>query len=151
MAPLQKRALWGLGVGILWAVITGAVFFTGGGVSNFNDNSSFRLVIDALFIAWLVVYAAIMAPVLKFGHKKDGKVIVDERDRVIVSQAPLVQLWAVIIALVAWTLGLTEGYFNQGQVPVLYLYLMFFTTISISSIAQSLGILIGYWRMNRNA
>ena len=151
MAPLQRRAWWGLGTGITWAVITTAVLLTGGGVDKFNASSSFRLVMDALYLAWLVTYAVVMAPVLKFGSIKDGKVIVDERDQAIIRQAPLIQLWSVIVLLVAWTIGLTERYHAAGQIPTTYLYLIFFTTLVVSTLAQSVGILIGYWRMNKNA
>lgn len=151
MAPLQKRAWWGLGVGILWAVITTAVFTQGGGIDKFNNNDSFRLTMDGLYLAWLVVYAVLMAPVLKFSYQTKGKVIVDERDLAIVARAPIIQLWSVIIALVAWTIGLTEAYHGMGQIPTAYLYIIFFTTIAISTLAQSAGILIGYWRMNKNA
>lgn len=150
MAPLQKRALWGLGVGILWAVITTAVFINGGGINEFHDSSSFRLTMDALYIGWLVVYAVLMAPVLKFGRMNKSKVVIDERDRAIITRAPLTQLWAVILSLVAWTIGLTEIYHSDGQVPTSYLYIIFFSTLIISTLAQSLGILIGYWRMDRN-
>jgi hypothetical protein len=151
MAPLQKREWWGLGVGIVWAVVTTAVFLAGGGVDKFENNSSFRLGMDALYIGWLVVYAVVMAPVTKFVGVKNDKVVVDERDRVIIARVPLIQLWAVIAMLVAWTIGLTEVYHNAGQIPTTYLYLIFFTTLAVSTIVQSAGILIGYWRMNLNA
>ena len=74
----------------------------------------------------------------------------DERDLAIMRRAPLIQLWAVLLSLVAWTIGLTEVYWNEGAVPVLFLYLIFFSGLMVSTIAQSLGVLIGYWRMNRN-
>jgi hypothetical protein len=51
--------------------------------------------------------------------------------------------------LVAWVIGLTECFHGQG-VPTVYLYLMFFTILCVSSIAGCIGILVGYWRMNRD-
>jgi len=41
---------------------------------------------------------------------------------------------------------LTEVFWDQGQVPVIYLTLIMISTLIISTIAQSLGILIGYWK-----
>jgi hypothetical protein len=51
---------------------------------------------------------------------------------------------------VAWTIVLTEVFSGQGQVPVIYLTLIMISTLIISTIAQSAGILIGYWRMGSN-
>ena len=61
-----------------------------------------------------------------------------------------IQWLAVIFSLVAWTISLTEVYREQGQVPIAFLNLIFVSILIISVLAQSLGILIGYWRMNRN-
>ncbi len=149
MAPLQKRAWYGLAIGVLWAIAIVVVFITRGGVTAFNEDASFRLLMDALYVGWLVVYALLMKSLLSLRRSGKGKVAVDERDRAILDRAPLVQLWAVIISLVAWTIGLTEIYHRGGQVPVTYMYLIFFSSIIISTIAQSLGILIGYWRIDR--
>ena len=45
---------------------------------------------------------------------------------------------------------LTEVYREPRQVPVVFLSLIFMSVLIISILAQSLGILLGYWRMNRN-
>ena len=150
MAPLQKRAWWGLIIGILWAAATIAVFTTGGGVDEFTENQSFRIVMDVLFIGWIIVYAILMAPILRFHRSGKGKVSVDERDIVILNRAPIIQLWAIIISLVVWAIGLTEAYWDQRAVPIMYMYIIFFSSLVISTLAQSLGILVGYWRMDRN-
>jgi hypothetical protein len=72
---------------------------------------------------------------------------VDERDRLIMAKAPRVQWLAVIFTLVAWVIALTESYHDAGQIPVIFLYLIFMSILIVSSVAQSVGILIGYWRM----
>jgi hypothetical protein len=146
MAPLQKRALIGLVLGIAWAVATVIVFINGGGVDAFTEDSSFRLLMDGLFVGWLVVYAVLMASILRFGRTAKGAVVVDERDRAILHRAPLTQLWAVIITLVAWAIALTEVYWDQGAVPIMYMYIIFFSSLIVSTLAQSVGILFGYWR-----
>ena len=57
---------------------------------------------------------------------------------------------AVIFSLVAWSIALTESYWDEGQIPVIFPYLMFMSTLIVSTLAQSIGILIGYWEMERN-
>jgi len=52
--------------------------------------------------------------------------------------------------LVVWTIALTEIYRDQGQVPITFLKLIFTSTLIISTLAHSFGILVGYWEMNRN-
>jgi len=104
---------------------------------------------DALFIGWLIVYAVLMASILRFRRSGKGKVSVDERDIAILNRAPIIQLWAIIISLIVWAIGLTEAYWDQGTVPIMYMFIIFFSSLVVSTLAQSLGILIGYWRMNR--
>ena len=72
------------------------------------------------------------------------------RDTTVLMKVPVMQLWAVIISLAAWFIILTEIYWNKGQVPISYLYLIFFLTLIINTISYSVGILIGYWRINLN-
>lgn len=150
MAPLQKRAWYGLTIGILWAAVTIVVFITGGGIEEFTKNQSFRMLMDALFIGWLIVYMIMLVSILALRKPRKGKVSVDERDMAILNRAPLIQLWAVIISLVVWAISLTEIYWNQGAVPIMYMYIIFFSSLVVSTVAQSLGILISYWRMERN-
>ena len=141
MAPLQKRALYGLVFGVVWSIAIIVVFILKGGISTFNEDVGFRLIIDGLWVGGLVVYLILMNLTLR----KPGQV--DERDRLIMGRAPRVQLLAVIFSLVAWSIALTEGYWDEGQIPVIFPYLIVISVLIISTIAQSLGILIGYWRM----
>ena len=144
MAPLQKRALYGLVFGIIWAIAIVIVFVLKGGVSTFNEDRGFRLIIDGLWVGGLIVYLILFATVLRRPSQ------VDERDKMIMGRAPRVQWWAVIFLLVAWVIALSESYHDEGQIPVIFLYLIFMSILIISMIAQSIGILIGYWRMERN-
>ena len=142
MAPLQKRALYGLVFGIVWTVAITVVFIVKGGVSTFSEDQGFRLIIDGLWIGGLIFYGILML-ILRRQNQ------VDERDRLILGRAPVVQLWAVILSLVIWTIVLTEIYWDQG-IPPIYMYLVFMFSLVVSAVAQSIGILIGYWRMDRN-
>jgi hypothetical protein len=142
MAPLQKRALGGLVFGVVWAVAIIVVFIVKGGVSTFGDDQGFRLIIDGLWIGGLIFYGILMLTLRKQSQ-------VDERNRLILGRAPVVQLWAVVFSLVIWTIVLTEIYWDQG-IPPIFMYLVFMSTLIVSAVAQSIGILIGYWRMGRN-
>ena len=54
MAPLQKRALYGLILGVLWTAAIIVVFTIGGGIKEFTEKQSFRLIMDAIFIGGLL-------------------------------------------------------------------------------------------------
>ena len=95
----------------------------------------------ALWIGVPLVYLIVVNLTLR----KSGQV--DERDRLIMERAPRIQFLAVLFSLIAWVIVLTEVFRDQGQVPVIYLNLIMISTLIIGTIAQSLGILIGYWRM----
>ena len=48
MAPLQKRALYSLGIGIVLAITLIMVFVLKGDVTNFDEDLGFRLIVYAL-------------------------------------------------------------------------------------------------------
>jgi len=143
MAPLQKRAFYGLIFGIAWAIAIVAVFILKGGATAFDADQSFRLIMDGIWVGGLIVYLVLFYTILRKTN------LVDERDKQIYDRSPRTQWLAVIFTLVAWVIGLTEGFRSQG-VPTVFLYVMFFTILCVSVIAQCIGILVGYWRMNRN-
>ena len=144
MAPLQKRALISLLMGLALAIALVVVFATRD-INTFATDLGFRLIVYALWIAVPVVYL-LLINLTRLNKLKR----VDERDRLIMNRAPKIQWLAVIFALAAWYVILNEVYWNQGQLPVVYLTLIFISILVISTLAESLGILIGYWRMNRN-
>lgn len=143
MAPLQKRAWWGLVIGLVFGVAFIIVFFTTGDIEKFDEDKNFRITIDVLAIVALVVNLIIVNMPLRKPN------ITDERDLRIMEWAPRVQWLAVIFTLVAWTIGLSEYYHNTGLVPSTFLFIIMLSVLVVSSLAQSIGILVGYWRMNR--
>ena len=143
MAPLQKRACYGLAIGVVFAIALLLVFLMKGGISTFNEDRGFRIIVNILWVGGLVANLIIVNLTLR----KPG--IVDERDRLIMDRAPRIQWLAVVFSLVAWTIALTEIYWDAGQIPVIFLYLIFMSILIISTLAQSAGILIGYWRIDR--
>ena len=144
MAPLQKRALYGLGIGIAWTIAIIAVFILKGGISTFNEDQGFRLIIDGLWVGGLIANLVLFKTI---GRRPDQ---VDERDKSIMDRSARVQWLAIIFSLAAWMVALSEAYHSQGQIPVVFLYLIFMSTLIVSTVAQSAGILIGYWRMEHN-
>ena len=144
MAPLQKRAWWGLGIGLAFAIALLVVFIVKGGVSSFDEDQGFRIIIDVLWVGGLIANLILVNLTLR----KPG--MVDERDRLIMDRAPRIQWLAAVFTLVAWTIALTESYSETGQVPSVFLYLIFMSVLIVGTLAQSVGILVGYWRMERN-
>jgi len=140
MAPLQKRALYSLGIGIILAIALIMVFILKGDVTTFDEDLGFRLIVYALWVGVPLAYLIIVNLTLRKPEQ------IDERDRFIMAKAPRVQFLAVLFSLIAWVIVLTEVFWDQGQVPVIYLTLIMISTLIISTIAQSAGILIGYWR-----
>jgi hypothetical protein len=143
MAPLQKRAFFGLIFGIFWAIAMTLVFIFKGGAAAFDEDQVFRLTMDAIWVGGLVVYLVMFQTILRNTNK------VDERDRLIYERSPRIQWIAVVLTLAAWVIGLSEVFNGQG-IPSIYLYLMFFTVLCVSAIAGSIGILLGYLRIDRN-
>ena len=143
MAPLQKRALYGVIFGAVWTIAIIVVFILMGGAAAFDTDQTFRLIMDGIWIGGLVVYLVLFYPIIRKPTQ------VDERDKLILDRSPRSQWLAIIFTLAAWVIGLTEGYRNQG-IPTVFMYLMFISVLIVSSIAQCAGILLGYRSMNRN-
>jgi len=140
MAPLQKRALYSLVIGVIFTITLIVVFIAKGDVTTFDEDLGFRVIVYALWIGVPLAYLIVVNLTLR----KPGQV--DERDRLIMERAPRIQFLAVLFSLIAWVIVLTEVFWDQGQVPVIYLTLIMISTLIISTIAQSAGILIGYGR-----
>lgn len=139
MAPLQKRAWLGLGIGVVTSAAILAVLIIKGATSFYDDNAM-RWLITGLVVGMLVAWAVILAPSIS-GR---GKALYDERDKAIIRRAQQVQLWGVIGLMVAWTIALTEVYWDQGQIPIVFPYLIFWSVMMVNMLSQSIGILIGY-------
>ena len=115
-----------------------------GGIETFDADQTFRIIIDVLWVGGLVANLII----LNLALRKPG--MVDERDKMILDRAPRIQWIAVVFTLAAWVIALNEVYQATDLVPAVYLYVMLMSVLIVSTLAQCLGILIGYWRANRN-
>ncbi len=144
MAPLQKRALYSFVIGLVLAIALIAVLVIQGDITAFDRDPNIRYVMYFVLIGVPLVYGILCDITLRKPTQ------IDERDRLIIARSSRAQWLAVIFLLVAWTIALTEIYHDERQVPVAFLTLIFVSALIISPLAQSLGILLGYWRMNRN-
>ena len=144
MAPLQKRALYSFIIGLVLSVALIVVLVAQGDITAFDRNPNVRYVMYAVLIGVPLVYGILCDITLRKPRQ------IDERDRLIIERSSRAQWLAVIFLLVAWTITLTEIYHDERQVPVAFLTLIFVSVLIISPLAQSLGILIGYSRMNHN-
>ena len=144
MAPLQKRALLSLLIGLVFTIALVVVLLLEGDVTAFNRDETLRWITYAALIGVPLTYLILIDLTLRKPTE------LDERDRLIILRSGRVQWLAVIFSLAAWMIALTEIYQEQRQVPVVFLTLIMISTLIISILAQSLGILLGYWRMNRN-
>ena len=127
-------------IGVVFAIALIVIFIAKGDVTTFDEDLGFRLIVYALWIGVPLAYLIVVNLTLRKPEQ------VDERDRLIMERAPRIQFLAVLFSLIAWVIVLTEVFRDQGQVPVIYLTLIMISTLIIGTIAQSLGILIGYWR-----
>ena len=144
MAPLQKQAWYSLFVGVVSAVALIVIFCAAGDVATFHEDGGFR---TTVYVVWIAGLAGSLL-VSNLTLRGPGKF--DERDKLIVDRAQRIQLLGVIFSLVAWNIALTEVYYNQGHIPVSFAFIIFMSVCVVITLAQSFGILIGYWRMNRN-
>ncbi|NQT73653.1 MAG: hypothetical protein HQ553_12930 [Chloroflexi bacterium] len=143
MAPLQKRAWIGLGIGLISGLGILLVVLIKG-ATNFNDDTAMRLMIDGFWVGGLALYGLSIGVTRRKRGKKE--ILRDERDEAIMARAGQVQILAIIVSLVIWAIALTEVYWDDGQIPIVFPYLMFIFTLVVNIIAQALGILLGYWR-----
>ena len=145
MTPLQKRAWLGLGVGVAMSLAILAVFIARG-VASFDDDLVLRGITYVVCIGGLLICAG----ALRIKRRRHGRseVLVDERDKEIVRKATMVQFWAVLLSLFIWAIALTEVYWTEKSVPVVFVYLIAISGLIVGIIAQAMGILIGYRRMS---
>lgn len=140
MARLQKRAWYGLIVSFLWIIALVVTFISKGGIDTFVVDQGF----EALMVGMMVVGFLAYFITLLVTRGKHGEVTMDERDRAILAKARATQLWATVVILAVWMVSLGRFYWDQGQVPVQYLYIIFMSTILIVITAENVGILLGY-------
>lgn len=143
MTPQQKRAWYGLAIGIIWSAALMAIFVIKG-ATTFDEDAGMRVTVYLLFAAGVLAYVA-MLYITGWRMRKHGP-IMDERDRLILRKVPVYQMFAVLLTLAAWAIALNEVYHEEKQVPVVFPWLMFYSAIIVNIVFASAGTLIAYWR-----
>lgn len=143
MTPQEKRAWYGLAIGIAWTLSMVAVFVMRG-VTAFDEDVGMRVIVYILFAAGILAYVAMMY-ITGWRMSRDG-VIQDERDKLILRRVPVYQMLAVLFTLAIWMVALTETYQEEGQIPIVFPYLIFYSAIVVNIVFASAGTLIAYWR-----
>lgn len=133
MTPLEKRALYGLVIGVVWAITFFGVFVMLGGVSAFIEDEVLRGIMGGIAVVGGTAYA-----IVHITYRKSG--LVDERDRLVMIRASDIQLMSVFFAAGAWGVPLALIYKDEG-IPVVFLFLMVISMGMVSMLAQAIGIL----------
>lgn len=138
-SPMEKLArvgalisgIVGLGLGGLIAVE---------GVTAFDSSPEVRAIfalliltgVGAWFGAWFLT------------NRRRGGLVLDERDRSILSRSLAVESAVVLLSVLVWTVTLTEAFWNEKTVPLEYIQLLFWSTFILAVLGRSLGIILGY-------
>ena len=138
--PLERIGWIGLAITALVAIgLAALVVFVG--ASDLQEGAMSRW-ISILMLgglgAWLVAWTVV--------KRSSGGAVVDERDRAILARSLSVESMIVLLSLVAWTVVLTEVYWDEGVAPVGYFQLIFWSTFVAGAFGRSLGIVMGYRR-----
>lgn len=140
---LQRRARVTLLTGLVLALAAGVVIVRGG-VETFYEQEAVRIPVTLLLLAALVVFAGFGMRAAAWARQPDGPL--DERDLAILEKAPALEGLPMILTLVLWVVGLQQTYWEQGAVPLVYLYLIFWSVLLVKALALPVGVLVGYRR-----
>jgi hypothetical protein len=139
-----QRVTWQALVPTALCTAVSAVIVATYGVPAIWDRDTIRLVVTLVNLAALAGYTYWIARVRAWMIRDDT---LDERDRAIIAAAPAGQAPAMMVAMAAWLIYLTETFRTTHLVPSAYLYAMFWTVLLTSVLAALLGVLIGYRRI----
>jgi uncharacterized protein YjeT (DUF2065 family) len=148
MTGLQKRAWWGLGIGLAFTVAV-VLLIASEGATDFLDDDRMRYTAMAIVFGGGALYIMVMGSSFLRRTSTDRRM--DERDRVILSKVPRIQGGAVLITVGAWAVALTETYWEQKAIPLVYPYLIVWSCLIVHLLAHAAGILISYWKMDDRA
>ncbi len=93
MAPLQKRALYGLIVSFLWIIALVVTFISKGGIDTFVVDQGFEALMVGMMVVGFLAYGITLLVI----RGKRGEVTMDERDRAILAKARATQLCSLLL------------------------------------------------------
>ena len=141
--PLQRLGQRALGVSLVLALVAVAIVVYYG-PQVYWDNDQVRLTVMGVLLAMLGVFAFVG---VRTGFwLKQGDAVIDERDRTILAGASAGQSGAILVTLAAWQIGLGQAFHSTHQVPMVFLYLMFWSCVVMTLLAWLAGIVLGYRR-----
>jgi hypothetical protein len=141
--PLQRLATRSLAAAAgLTAIAAGIVIVAG--PQRFWDDDAVRLTVTGLTVLAVGMGALPSIRARRWASAEDGQL--DERDRTILTSASGGQAGAILVTVAAWMIGLTESFPSAGAVPVVYLYLMFWSSLLVSLLAWLGGVVLAYRR-----
>lgn len=141
VTPLETLG-W-IGLGITTAVLLGVVALVGlVGVNGFHEDQGPRFAFWLLLLIGIGIWSGSWFLI----KRRFGGLVIDERDRSVLARSFAVESMIALLALVAWTVILTEAFWDEGSIPIAYLQLMFWTTFIGGALGRALGIVLGYRR-----
>jgi hypothetical protein len=143
LTGLERLARRALGLGFLLVVVAAGVILRAG-VQRFYEDDAIRITVTLLLVAALVVLAGFGLRAASWAKQSYGPL--DERDRAIFEQAPAIEGGPMIVTLALWVVGLQQTFWSAGAVPLVYLYLVFWSMLMVKALALPVGVLIGYRR-----
>ena len=126
------------------ATLAAAAVVVRHGVAAYWDDDAVRLTTTVPLLAGLAVFTVCIARVRIWMIRNHGTL--GERDRAILASAPAGQAPAMLVALAAWMIALTEAYQPSHLVPSASLYLRFWSLLMVSILGVLAGVLLGYRR-----
>jgi len=141
--PLQRLAYWCLSLGSLFSAAA-AVLVVRFGPRTYYGDDRVRLGVTALLLAAIVVLAFFGMRARHWVAREDPAL--DERDRAILGRAPAAQAVAMLVTLAVWVVGLQQAFLSTRLVPMVYLYLVFWSCLVVQGLALPVGVLLGYRR-----
>jgi len=141
MTPLERLGWTGVGVAGLLVAGIGILVATFG-VAGFHDVPAARLAFWLMLMAGIGIWAGSWMLL----RRRYGATVVDERDRAILARSFQVESMVVLVSLVAWTVALTETFWETQCVPLAWVQLLFWTTFVGGALGRSVGIVLGYRR-----
>jgi len=141
--PLQRKARWAIALGAVISAAAAGVVAYYGPIPAF-ESDTVRIVVTLLLLAALGVLAGFGMQMQRLAKRDDATI--DERDRAILSRAPAAQGAAILVTLAVWIVALQQTYWSVHQVPMDFLYMIFWSCVIVSQLALPIGVLLGYRR-----
>lgn len=139
MSQTRRRAWL---AAVIWSIAGlgfGLTFFMGGGPGAFPQES-FRHLAGATALAfgflghWAVLWAT--------RQKRNGPILVDERDMHTVARANQTTLIVVLVGIFALAITLWTAYEPRGQVPVGWMWFLAYGSVILASVTSAVTTLI---------